>query len=95
MTDDVWRRDEIESPCIKVCIIHPDTRLCAGCGRTVEEIGDWSRMTPETRRVVMDALPARMATTTARRGGRAARIARYRDQGLSSQSEALEKSGWK
>ena len=25
--DDVWKRDEIESPCIKICVIHPAERL--------------------------------------------------------------------
>lgn len=23
MKDDIWRRDEIESPCVKLCMIHP------------------------------------------------------------------------
>ena len=31
MIDDIWARDEIESPCIKICVIHPQERLCVGC----------------------------------------------------------------
>ncbi|WP_372605483.1 DUF1289 domain-containing protein, partial [Actibacterium sp.] len=34
MTDDIWKRDEIESPCIKICVIEPNSRLCTGCLRT-------------------------------------------------------------
>ena len=74
--DDIWRRDEIESPCIKVCVIHPEARICTGCLRTIDEITDWTRMTPEARRAVMDALPDRAPDLARRRGGRAARLAR-------------------
>lgn len=49
----------IESPCVKLCQLHPVTRNCTGCHRTLAEIGDWSRMSPEARRAVMDDLPAR------------------------------------
>lgn len=75
MTDDVWKRDEVESPCIKVCVIHPETRLCTGCLRSIDEIGAWSRMSPEARREVMEALPGRAGAFSKRRGGRAARLA--------------------
>ncbi len=51
----------IESPCNKTCRIDPDTRLCIGCLRSIDEIAAWSRMTPEERRRVMAALPARGA----------------------------------
>lgn len=73
---DVWQRAEVESPCIKVCVIHPETRLCTGCARSIEEIGAWSLMSPEARRAVMAELPSREAVPTTRRGGRAARLAR-------------------
>lgn len=80
MTDDptsppLWTRAEIESPCVKLCVIHPATRTCAGCHRSIDEIGAWSRMTPEDRRAVMADLPARaQAALPQRRGGRAARL---------------------
>jgi predicted Fe-S protein YdhL (DUF1289 family) len=76
VTDDAetpWRRDEIESPCIRVCVVHPTTGLCTGCLRSVDEIGAWSTMTPEARHRVMDELPTRAALHKVRRGGRAAR----------------------
>ena len=31
MSDDIWARDEIESPCVKICVIHPAEGLCTGC----------------------------------------------------------------
>lgn len=74
MSDDIWKRDEIESPCIKVCVIHPQERLCTGCLRSIDEIGAWSRLSPDERRAIMDALPARAARLKKRRGGRAARV---------------------
>ena len=78
MTDEVWRRDEIQSPCIKLCVVHPEARLCMGCYRSIEEITRWSAMTPEARRAVMAELPARAPLVApSRRGGRAGR--RQRD----------------
>ena len=76
MNDQVWKRDEIESPCVKLCVIHPEAKLCTGCLRCIDEIMQWSRMTPEARRTVMDTLPQRAGQLTKRRGGRSARLAR-------------------
>lgn len=73
-TDAIWKRAEIESPCIKICVIQPESRLCTGCLRTIDEIGSWSRMTPDERRTVMAELEGRKAQLTKRRGGRAARL---------------------
>lgn len=70
MTDDIWRRDEVESPCVKLCQVHPEARICVGCLRTLEEIGGWSTMTPDERRAVIDALPQRKGLLAQRRGGR-------------------------
>ena len=76
MPDDVWSRSEIESPCIRVCTVHPDARLCTGCLRSLDEIAGWSQMTSEARAAVMAELPQRRAQLFRRRGGRAARQAR-------------------
>jgi predicted Fe-S protein YdhL (DUF1289 family) len=72
----VWRRETIESPCVQICVIHPETRLCAGCARSIDEIGGWSRMSADERRAVMDDLPNREAAPKGRRGGRNARLKR-------------------
>lgn len=50
MTEPVWTRNEIESPCVRICVVHPETRLCTGCARSIDEIGRWSRMTPRNAR---------------------------------------------
>lgn len=74
--DDVWKRDEIESPCVQICVIHPEARICTGCYRSIEEIGIWSRLSPDARRAVMEDLPDRAELLKKRRGGRAARLKR-------------------
>lgn len=76
--DDVWKRDEVQSPCIKICVIHPETRLCTGCLRSIDEITAWSRMSNEARRDVVAELPGRAGAFSKRRGGRQARLARKR-----------------
>ena len=76
MTDDVWRRREIASPCIKICVIHPEARICTGCYRTGEEIALWSRMTDSERDTLMAELPNRAGALRVRRGGRAGRLGR-------------------
>lgn len=74
--DEVWVRDEVESPCVKLCVVHPEERICIGCYRTIEEIATWSRMTPEARRAVMADLSERAPRLVRRRGGRMARLDR-------------------
>lgn len=59
----------IETPCVQVCILHPETRLCVGCARSGDEIARWTRMSAEERRAVMAELPAREAAPGRRRGG--------------------------
>lgn len=76
MTDDIWHRKEVQSPCIKVCVIHPEARLCTGCLRSIDEITIWSKLSPEARQTIMDELPSRQSQISKRRGGRAARLAR-------------------
>jgi predicted Fe-S protein YdhL (DUF1289 family) len=73
-TDHIWARAEMESPCIKICVIHPESRLCTGCLRSIDEIGAWSRMSPDARALVMAELPTRTGKIAKRRGGRAARL---------------------
>jgi predicted Fe-S protein YdhL (DUF1289 family) len=49
------------SPCVKLCAIDPDSGLCAGCGRTLAEIGNWTRYSDGERRAIMDTLGTRLA----------------------------------
>lgn len=74
MTDDIWHREEVESPCIKICVVHPQARICTGCFRTIEEISGWARMSSDERRDIVDDLPNRTAHLKKRRGGRSGRL---------------------
>lgn len=68
---------KIETPCIKVCVLEPDSGLCIGCGRSRAEIGGWTGFAAAERRAIMAELPNRLATLTRnkqRRGGRRARL---------------------
>ena len=79
MSDEVWAREEIESPCVKICVLHPEAGICLGCYRTRAEIAGWSRLSREERRAVMAGLPERKSMLPGRRGGRKGRGARARD----------------
>ncbi len=76
MKDEVWMRDEVQSPCVKLCVIHPEERLCVGCMRTIEEISGWSRLSPAARAEIISDLPARAPRLAKRRGGRMGRLDR-------------------
>jgi len=68
---------DIATPCIKICVIDPETDLCIGCARTRLEIGAWIGLGDAGRESVMAELPERMANLTkrkTRRGGRAGRL---------------------
>lgn len=75
-TPPVWRRNEIQSPCVQVCVVHPETRLCVGCSRSIDEIGRWSKMHEDERAEIMAELSSRDPSPKTRRGGRMARLKR-------------------
>lgn len=73
----VMNQSAIETPCVKICVVDPETGFCIGCGRTRSEIGGWLGMSAAERRTVMAALPERIESLTrrkSRRGGRAGRL---------------------
>lgn len=77
VTMNMMPQPAIETPCVKVCVVDPETGFCIGCGRTRSEIGGWLGMSADQRRSVMAELPERVATLTrrkSRRGGRAGRM---------------------
>jgi predicted Fe-S protein YdhL (DUF1289 family) len=49
------------SPCVGVCVIHPQTQLCEGCFRTLEEIAGWWDYTPDQKCAVLAQLEGRLA----------------------------------
>lgn len=48
----------IASPCINICKMDPQSGLCIGCFRTIEEIAGWSQA-DDARRVSILAAVAR------------------------------------
>jgi predicted Fe-S protein YdhL (DUF1289 family) len=49
----------VESPCIKVCLLDRHN-VCVGCGRTLDEIAAWSRLTAEEQRAVCSVAAERL-----------------------------------
>lgn len=76
MSDDIWKRKEIASPCIQVCVVHPGEGICTGCFRSIDEISRWSAMSADERADITATLPARAPRLKKRRGGRSARLHR-------------------
>ena len=76
MSDEVWKRQEVDSPCIQVCVVHPEEGICTGCYRSIDEITRWSAMTSKERELITKDLPSRAPRLKKRRGGRAARLKR-------------------
>jgi predicted Fe-S protein YdhL (DUF1289 family) len=50
----------IETPCIKICTLDPASKLCTGCGRSLDEIARWGSMSDAERATIMTILPERM-----------------------------------
>jgi predicted Fe-S protein YdhL (DUF1289 family) len=50
----------VETPCVKICTLDARSGICFGCGRSIDEIAQWTAMSPEQRRRVMAELPARL-----------------------------------
>jgi hypothetical protein len=58
----VLSQDEphVPSPCVSVCLMHPDGGHCEGCLRTLPEIGSWGRMSDEAKRLVWRNIQQRL-----------------------------------
>jgi uncharacterized protein len=59
----------IESPCNRVCVMHPRLGHCIGCGRSLDEIARWSDFAPAERARIMAQLPPRLAALAHAGGG--------------------------
>ncbi|HWT57450.1 MAG TPA: DUF1289 domain-containing protein [Rhizobium sp.] len=55
----------MQTPCIHICSLVSATGFCAGCGRTLQEIGGWVSYSDIERRRIMALLPARLAGAAA------------------------------
>lgn len=70
---------ENQSPCIKLCVMEPDSGFCMGCGRTRDEIASWISLSANERETVTGKLDQRLANLTRnkrRKGGRSNRLAK-------------------
>jgi predicted Fe-S protein YdhL (DUF1289 family) len=56
----------ISSPCIKLCLLDPVTKLCEGCGRSLAEIARWGSMGEDERLAIMAKLRERLAARSVR-----------------------------
>jgi predicted Fe-S protein YdhL (DUF1289 family) len=50
----------ISTPCLRVCLLDPESGLCEGCGRTRDEIARWGQMSEDERLAIMAGLDERM-----------------------------------
>lgn len=49
----------VPSPCVKICVLDPDTRMCRGCYRTVDEVAQWVEYTAEEKLAVLERVAQR------------------------------------
>lgn len=62
----VWQRDEPDSPCQNICLIHPEAKICIGCYRSTDEISGWKNMTKDARLKLCAELSQRASLLTKR-----------------------------
>jgi len=51
----------IASPCQLICTLDLKSGLCFGCGRSRQEIAQWTRYSDAQRAKIMASLPQRMS----------------------------------
>lgn len=49
----------VPSPCIGVCRMNPQTGLCEGCLRTIDEIAQWRTASDEYKRAAWERIKRR------------------------------------
>ncbi|PFH09543.1 hypothetical protein BCF11_1940 [Collimonas sp. PA-H2] len=49
------------SPCINVCVMNPETALCDGCQRTLDEIALWGSASELQKRAIWQLIRQRRA----------------------------------
>jgi predicted Fe-S protein YdhL (DUF1289 family) len=47
------------SPCLGICLMDPQTRMCRGCLRTIDEIRGWYEASAADKRAILKRLAAR------------------------------------
>ena len=54
---------EVASPCVNVCQMDPQTGLCRGCLRTIDEIAGWMDYSTAEKLQVLERLDERRWAT--------------------------------
>ena len=54
----------IDSPCVDICNTDPESDLCVGCGRTVEEIANWIIFSDKEKKKLLIELEKRNKIST-------------------------------
>ena len=49
---------KVVSPCIKICTLQND--FCIGCGRSTQEIAEWSTASKKRKEEILERLPDRL-----------------------------------
>ena len=49
----------IKSPCVEKCEMNPQTKLCEGCLRNIDEITNWSNFTDNQKNYVLKLIEKR------------------------------------
>ncbi len=60
-TDSALLSSDPASPCVGVCVMNPQTQLCEGCFRTLDEIAGWWDYPPSQKQAVLAQLDDRLA----------------------------------
>ncbi len=58
------KKTMIDSPCISVCVLD-ESDMCLGCFRTLEEIGCWSTLSDDEKKMIIDLSLQRQQRDTA------------------------------
>jgi predicted Fe-S protein YdhL (DUF1289 family) len=49
----------LPSPCLGICLMDPQSRMCRGCLRTIDEIRDWYTASATDKRAILERLVRR------------------------------------
>jgi predicted Fe-S protein YdhL (DUF1289 family) len=58
----------VDTPCVNICLLDPETGHCVGCWRSLAEIAGWASMSDSDRRAIMAELPLRKMRLEAAEG---------------------------
>jgi len=55
----------VPSPCVSVCVVNPNTGLCEGCLRNLEEVAGWGQMPNGQQKEIWQRIQARCELASA------------------------------